>query len=1014
MLSEVPAAPAGAISGRVLGPAGPVTDAVVVATEEPLDDLASLPCDCVPGCTERLASCDCEPAADRLAEEFLSREDEPARTFTVTTAADGTFAIPVATGRFVLLARKGRGVAALDEVASGTAGVELVLRTAKTCGARVRTGEGTRMPGVRVLVTQGKHVLRKVSDGRGEVEVDAILDERCVFLALHPGFLPAHGFTTGQFTKTDLDLEEPARVQGRVLLDGVPVHGVEVRLLKGHLRRAAKTDARGEFAFERMRSEKVHLVAATGGRCASAQAQAFPAGVPADPVELSLGDCRTFMGKVTTERGEPLPDATLTLSDGSGGLELVARSAADGSFRFDDMLEGLESLTVERKAYARRSGRIPGGALAPMTIVLRPAAPLRGRVLSAVDAKPVADALVMLEDPASGDRRVGTTWTNPDGSFNLSEVPAGEFALVVEHDHFLKDKRLAKSPNDHVEVVLEPGAVIEGKVLGPDGSPCAGAHVTVRQNRRSSGETDLEGRFRLIGLAKGSLVLEVDPPEELSAIPARIELDVAELRVELAFKLEAAATLSGVVVDAEGKPVAGAQVFAGLADGSRPKRSDPPGGEDGAETGPTGRFELRHLRTGSYLVTAEAEGFEAAQQQGRTGQTLTLRLERERTKMVVRGRIVSPEGEPVRVFTLDRCEERSADGRFRTERWPQNMHDLEVTAPGYAALTRHLEHRAGEVLDLGDLVLSRGSTLAGVVLEAGSLTPLANAFVEAGTAEESEDRLERAEHPNSYVAERLAEHPRIGKDGRFRLEHQRPEATHLFVYEADHRPRVLAVPADREDIQVLLERGGEIQGTVKDEPGGLRRARAWVRSTRPKLVMHIDYRTAEEPRMARLDSSGAFHVSGLAPGRYEVTAIQPGNPAAVYTKVEVDVPVRGQVDASVERQHGLDVILRVVEADGRPAEYAYGQLVAGEVGLPATPAEREALDRRSRWAVSLLAERGFPALAPGRYTLLVPTWEKEATRVHREVVDVTQDRQVLEVRLRPGLPLFVDSPKSEP
>ncbi|MGC4119586.1 MAG: carboxypeptidase-like regulatory domain-containing protein [Myxococcales bacterium] len=973
-----------------------------------------LPCDCVPECTERLASCSCEPAAERLAEEFLSREDDLARTFTAASAEDGTFAVPVSTGRFVLLARKGRGFAALSEVASGTYGLELVLRTAKTCTARVRTSDKTRMAGVRVLVTQGKHVLRKVSDGLGKVEVDAVFDERCDFLAVHPGFLPAHGSTTSGFTTADLDLEEPARVQGRVSLDGSPVPGIEVRLLKGHLRSAAKTDGRGEFTFERLRSEEVHLVTATGGKCASAHVQAFPANVPADPVVLSLGDCHTLSGRVTTVQGEPLADATLTLSDGAGGLEVVAKSAADGSFRFEDALEALENLTVERKGYERRSGRIPGRVRAPLTIVLRPAAPLRGRVLSAADARPVPDALVVLEDPKNDDRWVGTTRTIPDGSFTLDEAPAGEFVLRVMHDDFFEVRRLTKLPGDHVEVALEPGSVIEGKVLGPDGSPCAGAHIAVAQGHRSSGETDLEGRFRLTSLAKGSQVLQVNPPRELAAIPARLEFDITGPRVELAVKLEAAATLSGVVVDAEDRPIAAAQVFAGPSDGTR-RRSDDPGGQDGEETGATGRFELRHLRSGSYLVTAEAEGFEESKQQAKTGQTVTLRLERERTKMVVRGRVVSPEGEPVRIFTLDRCETRSADGRFQTERWPQSLYDLEVTAPGYASLTRPLEHKAGEVLDLGDLVLSRGSTLAGVVLEDGSLTPLADAFVEAGTAEALADWFESVEHPNSYVAERLAEHPRTGKDGTFRLEHRGPEATHLFVYEAGHRPRVLAVPPDRENIQVFLERGGEIQGTVKDDPGELKRARGWVRSTHPKLVMHIDYRTPEEPHLANLDSSGAFVISGLAPGRYEVTAVQPGNPSAVYTKVEVDVPMRGRATVDVARRHGFDVILHVIEADGSPAEYSYGQLVAGEVGLPATSSEREALNRQSQWAVTLLAGRGFPAVAPGRYTLLVPTREKEGgTHVLREVVDITKDRQVLEVRLRRGLPVFVDSPKSEP
>jgi protocatechuate 3,4-dioxygenase beta subunit len=122
-----------------------------------------------------------------------------------------------------------------------------------------------------------------------------------------------------------------------------------------------------------------------------------------------------------------------------------------------------------------------------------------------------------------------------------------------------------------VEVPLSRGQSIEGVVLGPDGRP-AKAHLVcwasdkgLKQAAYEYGaqlsETDAEGAFRISGLPPGepiSVWAWVDEPAAAMAAPVRVPASGA---CPLLW-LEADDKVSGRLLDAGGKPVAGAQVCA--------------------------------------------------------------------------------------------------------------------------------------------------------------------------------------------------------------------------------------------------------------------------------------------------------------------------------------------------------------------------------------------------------------------------------------------------------------------
>ncbi|HEY1379398.1 MAG TPA: carboxypeptidase regulatory-like domain-containing protein, partial [Gemmataceae bacterium] len=164
------------------------------------------------------------------------------------------------------------------------------------------------------------------------------------------------------------------------------------------------------------------------------------------------------------------------------------------------------------------------------------------------------------------------------------------------------------------DFTLDPGVTLSGRVLH-DGKPRAGVVMKLvrsiplgdGRSARSSecGEctTDVDGRYRVGGLKAGDryfFMIEdpagmADPgwhyqsPYIQTLRPGADEVKLPDVKL-----MSRAQTLRGVVVDPQGKPVAGLTVSARLGNGqslSRPQTGPPPW----TETDERGRFELRQL-----------------------------------------------------------------------------------------------------------------------------------------------------------------------------------------------------------------------------------------------------------------------------------------------------------------------------------------------------------------------------------------------------------------------------------
>jgi hypothetical protein len=374
-------------------------------------------------------------------------------------------------------------------------------------------------------------------------------------------------------------------VRGRVIdAKGAPVHGADVKLgtkyfqkriegeppldadLSGSSWSGTQTDEAGRFRFERagtrgaIEIQARHLVLGVASQELSGdvvQQRDIDFGdiVLGPPLELRGVVMRHWFGE-STATAEPFAGVEIELeSSGMPGVAdvglhgriafrtPVVASAADGSFVFEDLMPGKYRVIARVDGYGEVLA--PGGEADPQQ---SPRAPAYSR----------------------------TTRAPPECVTNT--------VLGSRHD-------------EPVTILVPRRTVLRGVVVLPDGRPASAAEVGVRvgavDERRTTNEV---GRFEFPWLGRAPVTLTVWPPKSAQGVLASTVLDdvvpgAHDVRVVLAVS----AVLEGVVVGADGQPVA----FVGVTALSAMREE-----LDFAYTDEQGRFKLR-------VPPGEAIGLEA-------------------------------------------------------------------------------------------------------------------------------------------------------------------------------------------------------------------------------------------------------------------------------------------------------------------------------------------------------------------------------------------------------------------
>ncbi|MFY1831804.1 carboxypeptidase regulatory-like domain-containing protein [Myxococcus fulvus] len=945
---------------------------------------------------------------DLIVQRLLAREGEAPIHAQAVSARDGTFILEgLPEGPQSLWVLSEQGATAHPGIHAGSRGVQLVVEASTEVRGQV-TSEGAPLPDVSITVVSRGHTrfFDTRTDSEGRFRLGSLPRVGYLLFASKEGWSPA--LTTGN-PGWDLELHLARAVSGRVMSRGVPVSGVEVRALRTSAPASPKatratTDARGAFTFELSTGHHA-LTAAHEGLYALTRLEVGAS--PLRDVTLELGGALHVEGTVFDDTSQPLEGVSVKLASAAEqGEPLSGVTDSQGRYRLGPVEPGAWDFTVQAKGWlepTEAERRVVTPDTGTQDFTLARADSLTGRVTD-VAGHPVTGVPIRLRWVGEEDapEHLEDDTTDAEGRFMLDASQPGDYEVVVDTPDFIDAPVLVKVPARDVHIVVRVGATVEGHVVDGRGQPLVGGAVVLRYFtealRLDATRTDVQGRFSRRGLAPGRYRVFVELTTDSVDQRAWSDVEVAAdtvTRVEL--RLDEGQTREGVVVDAEGTPLEGVLVRA------EPRESPPSSGpailkmverfDRGVSTDASGRFVLRGLRPIAHAITAFKPGYalrlDAAtravlQSHGGIHRSLIiedtlyepalrvpsgttpLRLVMDRQAMV-RGRVVGPDGKPLRRFMAGGKPVESEDGMFSFPRSPYSIAKRYFfAAEGLRSAERVIDGgQDAPDLDLGEIRLEWGRRLRGRVVDAQTDQPLAGVFVSAraqGAAPDSEASRTRSDAQGLFV---FKEHALAS--GPVALELSEPMG---------HHPLRMSVGESQEEVTARLEPLALVSVTAKDARG------------RP-LDGYVAWFTAPDgdETSSPLDRGQAWE-SGLTPGTYVVSVLP-----ARYTEQEsstflpqrVVVPERGRASVSFQALTAGATVKLVVP-------YHQDLNVALVPGGVAHPTREEELGARmapglsAQWEEDALYFRHVPA---GRATLMLTS--DALPRFHVSDVDVPKE-----------------------
>jgi large repetitive protein len=849
---------------------------------------------------------------------------------------------------------------ALDLPAATVSGRVLDPAGAPVAGAKVvweayRSDEETLVDETRG--TQPAPLGETATDGQGRFQVKLEKPGVEVSIRVLPGGLPG-AILRGPYdssedvTLDDVELPAAERVSGRVVDDGgKPVSGARLRVVGGlpfeeddvTAYADGTSAADGSFSIANAPANAMELTTRAAGYAPTVTVRMQRRSV--DKVTLRSGG--TVQGIVADPSGKPAAGAIVT-----AGATAAATDAA-GAFRLAGVAPGDPAVEAIWKGdfVARKSPvRVKKGETVDVSLQLARAASIAGTVIDEKSRRPISGVRLAATSPRFALRRAGparAARTDAKGRFRIPGLAPGAYSVAASKTDYVPATMSGVvaelSSRAVVSIALAKAAAVAGRVTDEAGAPVPGARVRIATDLgmrailregpaaflESGGvTTGPDGVFRLRGLAAAkNKTIEAS---KTGFVPARrhgVTLRAGETVKEVALVLKKGLEARGRVVDAAGKPVAGAELRLARPEGGARRMMFQMAGGDrekpDAVSGADGSFRLGGLEPGEYSLSATREGYASKRIPAVTVET---EGPNEWPPVVlvpasaIAGVVRNSRGEPVvgaQVFTFGEGASRDAttdaEGRFRLEGYgSERAVMLSVNADGYGALQRRVTPPAEDLA----LVLKTSGAIRGRVEDAATNRPVTEftaSYTEARGGGFGGMRILTGGRDNQRAFQ--------SADGAFELSDVPAGRWTVSATAPGYRPaEVSGVEVGegetKDGVVLSLKRGAAVSGRVLDPRRGTGVPNASVSwsdgSGAGGMGAGAIARLTGENNAVTTDADGRFRFERLPDGRLTLTAEHPD-----YLEVSRTIEVADEASADLTLSLGGSITGTVVGRDGR-------------------------------------------------------------------------------------------------
>jgi protocatechuate 3,4-dioxygenase beta subunit len=577
-----------------------------------------------------------------------------------------------------------------------------------------------------------------------------------------------------------LRLARAASVRGAVVNDaGIPVAGAQLKAGEA----SAVADTTGRFHLPAVAAKKgMAIEASANGYEDAALVLDLEPGEDLDLDEpLVLTAMAGLSGRVFDPAGEPLAGVAVAATKDSFDMS-SGETDAGGRYFIAEPAEGTLTLTFKHPEYlAEQLKEIryrKGDRTVAPDVRLRPGGVIVARILDP-KGQPVEGATARII-PAGGELNFGTIMllgmgdsdlpeSDQEGKLRLPGLDTGTYLLRVDAAGYRpfvrKDIAVRVPETTSIEIVLDAGLSITGRVLSDDDRPLEGVTIraTFEEDQEGAGSmqekilfanegvtatSDEDGRFVVRGLPD----VTVDLAVEKEGYARRFVSDVEPGTSDLTVKLERTGAVSGMVLDdVSGEPVGGASI--NVDDGTSTHQV----------TDEDGTFIVPNVTAGKFTVTVTsmehvpAEVTDIEVRSGATTSGLEVRLKHGE---VLVGRVIRrSDGLPVSKATVSvnepvsRSAESDQEGRFELRGLPSGVYAVSVTSGNYSRRTMEgvPVPSATELL----IELSAGGTIRGIVRD-GEGEPVSGQMVMAGSGGDMFENMTNTDSEGNFTFSHVA------------------------------------------------------------------------------------------------------------------------------------------------------------------------------------------------------------------------------------------------------------------